>query len=123
MFEKYGKPMGNWLELQAEEAVATTAGGIVIPQTAQKLPTLYKVLRAGGGLKNGLNGELIDTTVKEGFTVLINPHAITKIRVWRKGHEETLLLLNEGEVLKYYTAEEMKEIEELEAKEELDVKA
>ncbi|ADV63404.1 Chaperonin Cpn10 [Isosphaera pallida ATCC 43644] len=68
------QPLGDRVVVEREEAQATTAGGIVLPDTAKDKPQHGKVLAVGTGrlTKDGKRREL---QVKVGDRVLFSSYA------------------------------------------------
>ena len=74
------RPMNdNVLVLRVEEE-QTTAGGIIIPDTAKKKPQEGKVIAVGSG-KSGKDGNRIPLDVKAGDRILFSKYAGTEIRI------------------------------------------
>jgi chaperonin GroES len=77
--------------LDAEEV---SAGGIVLPDTAQEKPQEARVISLGTGGKDD-NGNEITFTVAEGNKVHISKYGGTDVKV----NGEDLLIINEGDIL------------------------
>ena len=88
------KPLGDRLIVQAVEEEATTASGIVLPDTAKEKPQKGKVLAVGEG-KLGDDGKRIPLDVKKGDEVIYSKYGGTEI----PGEDEDLLVLRESDVL------------------------
>ncbi|MEX2253153.1 MAG: co-chaperone GroES [Thermoleophilaceae bacterium] len=88
------KPLGDRLIVQASDEEATTASGIVLPDTAQEKPQRGKVLAAGDG-KVADDGKRIPLDVSEGDEVLYSKYGGTEVTV----DGEDLLVLRESDVL------------------------
>lgn len=87
-------PLGDRIVLKREEAESTTAGGIVLPDSAQNKPQKGEVIAVGDGhVKN--DGSKIPLTLQEGDRVIFNSYGGEEIKV---GDEE-YLLLRESDVL------------------------
>jgi chaperonin GroES len=69
----------NVLVLRVEEE-QTTAGGIIIPDTAKKKPQEGKVIAVGSG-KSGKDGNRVPLDVKAGDRILFSRYAGTEIRI------------------------------------------
>lgn len=81
------KPLGDRVVIQNEEAETTTAGGIVLPGTAQEKPVVAKVLAVGpGGM---VDGKEIKMEVKVGDRVIYSKYAGTEIKM---GSEEYMVV-------------------------------
>ena len=74
------KPLGDRVVVEREEAKATTAGGIVLPDTAKDKPQKGKVLAVGDGriTKDGKKREL---QVKVGDSVLFTSYAGEEFKI------------------------------------------
>ena len=72
----------------------TTAGGIVLPETAKEKPQQGKVLAAGPGERDD-KGERIPLDVKVGDTVLFAKYSGTEVKMDGK----KLLILRESDLL------------------------
>jgi chaperonin GroES len=88
------KPLGDRLIVKAVEEEATTASGIVLPDTAKEKPQKGKVLAVGDG-KLDDNGQRQPLDVVEGDEVLYSKYGGTEITV----EGEDLLVLRESDVL------------------------
>ncbi|MCA9267054.1 MAG: co-chaperone GroES [Planctomycetales bacterium] len=88
------EPLGDKLVVKRLEAESTTAGGIVLPDSAQEKPAQGRVLSVGDGrmLKDGRRVKL---QVREGDRVLFSSYAGAEIRV----EDEDLLVMSEQDVL------------------------
>jgi chaperonin GroES len=88
------KPLADKIVVQQMEAEETTAGGIVLPDTAREKPKEGKVAALGDGklLDDGTRGSF---QVKKGDHVLFSSYAGTEVTV--KG--ETYLIMSEQDVL------------------------
>lgn len=90
-------PLGDKVVLRREEASETTAGGIVLPDTAKDKPQKGEVVAVGDGHVRD-DGTKVPLTVKEGDRVIFSSYAGDEIKV---GDEE-LLLLREADILATY---------------------
>ncbi len=88
------QPLGDRIVIEREEAEETTAGGIVLPDTAKDKPARGVVVAVGDGrlLDNGKRAEL---QLKVGDRVLFSSYAGEEFKV---GDRE-LLLMREDDVL------------------------
>ena len=89
------KPLGDRLIVQAIEQEETTAGGILLPDTAKEKPQKGKVLAVGDGKVNEDTGKRTPLDVAEGDEVLYSKYGGTEIKV----DGEELLVLRESDVL------------------------
>ena len=83
--------------LRRQEAESTTAGGIVLPDSAQDKPQRGEVVAVGDGHTKD-DGSKVPLTVKEGDRVIFSSYAGDEIKV---GDDE-FLLLREGDILATY---------------------
>ena len=89
------KPLGDRLIVRAIEEEATTASGIVLPDTAKEKPQKGKVVAVGDGKVNEDTGKRTPLDVAEGDEVLYSKYGGTEINV----DGEELLVLRESDVL------------------------
>ncbi|HET7047200.1 MAG TPA: co-chaperone GroES [Solirubrobacteraceae bacterium] len=89
------KPLGDRLIVQAVEEEDTTAGGILLPDTAKEKPQKGKVLAVGDGKISEDTGKRIPLEVSAGDEVLYSKYGGTEIKV----DGEDLLVLRESDVL------------------------
>lgn len=88
------RPLGDKVLIKRVEAEETTAGGIVLPDTAREKPKRGKVLSIGDGRLLD-SGDRQALQVKEGDEVLFTSYAGTEIKV--AGDE--LLIMDESDIL------------------------
>jgi chaperonin GroES len=81
--------------VKAVEEEATTASGIVLPDTAKEKPQKGKVLAVGDGRVSQDTGKRIPLDVSEGDEVLYSKYGRAEITV----DGEDLLVLRESDVL------------------------
>ena len=88
------EPLGDKVVLKRLEAEEVTAGGIVLPDSAQERPQQARVLSVGDGrlLEDGSRSP---HQVQEGDRVLFASYAGTDVEV----DGEELLILSEDEIL------------------------
>jgi chaperonin GroES len=82
------KPLDDRVVVEVLKEEETTAGGIVLPETAQKKPQEGKVLAVGPG-KLLESGQRVPLDVKVGDTVVFAKYGGTEVRVGDK--EYTIL--------------------------------
>ena len=82
------KPLGDRVLVEAAAAEETTAGGIIIPDTAKEKPQRGKVIAVGTGKVDE------PMTVKEGDAVLYGKYSGTEISV--EGHD--YLIMKESDI-------------------------
>ncbi len=88
------RPLDDRIVVEPQEAVAKTAGGILLPDTAQEKPQQGKVVAAGPG-KLGENGQRLAMSVKVGDTVLYGKYSGSDVEVAGK----EIKILRESELL------------------------
>ena len=85
------KPLGDRLLIRPEEREATTASGLVLPDTAKEKPQEGRVVAVGNG-KILDSGEVRPLDVKVGDKVLFGKYSGTEVKV---GGEDLLVLREE----------------------------
>ena len=88
-------PLEDRIVVRPNVAEATTASGLVIPDTAKEKPQQGEVLAVGPGRRAESSGELIPTGVSVGDTVVYSKYGGTEIAV----EGEDLLILSSRDVL------------------------
>ena len=88
------KPLDDRVVVKPEEAEETTAGGIVLPDSAQEKPMMGKVVAVGNG-KLLDSGSRVKVAVKKGEIVLYGKYAGSDVEV--DGTEYKIL--RESEIL------------------------
>jgi chaperonin GroES len=88
------QPLGDRVVVERDESEETTAGGIVLPDSAQDKPARGKVVSVGEGrlLDDGTRSQL---QVKKGDRVIFSSYAGETFKV---GDDE-LLLMREDDIL------------------------
>ncbi len=88
------QPMGERIVVQREESVETTAGGIVLPDSAQEKPARGTVVAIGTGklLDDGTRGQ---SQLSQGDHVLFSSYAGEGVEI----DGEEYLLMREDDVL------------------------
>lgn len=89
------KPLGDRLIVKAVEEDATTASGLVLPDTAKEKPQRGKVIAVGDGSWDEDGEKRIPLDVSEGDEVLYSKYGGTEVTV----DGEDLLVLRESDVL------------------------
>ncbi len=82
------KPLADRVVVEAAPAEATTAGGIIIPDTAKEKPQRGTVVAVGNGKKDE------PMTVKVGDTVLYGKYAGTEVSIDGKDY----LMMRESDI-------------------------
>ena len=88
------RPLHDRVLVRRVENEVKTAGGIIIPDTAQEKPSEGEVVAAGNGLK-GNDGSVTALDVKAGDKVLFGKWSGTEIKV----DGEELLIMKESDIL------------------------
>jgi chaperonin GroES len=88
------EPLGDKVVIRRVDAEEKTAGGIVLPDTAQEKPQEGRVLSVGDG-RMLPDGGRASHQVKEGDRVLFSSYAGTEVVV----DEEELLIMSEDDIL------------------------
>ncbi len=73
------QPLDDRIVVKPAEAEATTASGLVIPDTAKDKPQQGEVLAAGPGRRSDTTGEIIPMDVVVGDTVVYSKYGGTEI--------------------------------------------
>ena len=73
------QPLDDRIVVRANESEATTASGLVIPDTAKEKPQQGEVLAVGPGRRSEQTGEIIPLDVKVGDTVVYSKYGGTEI--------------------------------------------
>ena len=89
------KPLGDRVVVEREEAKDTTAGGIVLPDTAKDKPQKGKVLAVGDG-RVAKDGKRRPLQVKVGDSVLFTSYAGDEFKL---DGEKKVLLMREDDIL------------------------
>ena len=89
------QPLGDRLIVEILEEEATTASGIVLPDTAQEKPQRGRVLATGPGERSEHSGELIPLDVAEGDEIIFSKYGGTEVKLG----SDDVLILRESDVL------------------------
>src|SRR5437588_12661669 len=95
------QPLDDRIVVRANESEATTASGLVIPDTAKEKPQQGEVLAVGPGRRAEQTGELIPLEIAVGDTVVYSKYGGTEITI--EGDE--YLILNGRDVLAKVSSE------------------
>lgn len=87
-------PLGDRVVLKRADAESQTAGGIVLPDSAQDKPQRGEVVAIGDGHVKD-DGTKVPLTVKDGDRVIFNSYAGDEIKVG----DDDFLLLRESDIL------------------------
>ena len=82
------KPLADRVVIEPAEAEEVSAGGIILPDTAQEKPQQGKVVAVGPG-KVSDAGTLIESAVKKGDTVLYGKYSGTEVTI--DGTEDSIM--------------------------------
>ncbi|RRQ21624.1 co-chaperone GroES [Thiohalobacter thiocyanaticus] len=88
------RPLHDRVIIKRMEEERTTAGGIVIPDTAAEKPIRGEVMAVGNG-KIMENGELRPLDIKVGDKVLFGKYSGTEVKV----EDQDLLVMREEDVM------------------------
>ena len=88
------KPLGDRLIVQAVEEEATTASGIVLPDTAKEKPMEGEVIAVGPGARDEA-GKLVPLDVKDGDRILFGKWSGTEVKL----DGEELLIMKESDIM------------------------
>ena len=88
------RPLHDRVVVKRIEADSKTAGGIIIPDTAQEKPQQGEVIAVGPGGRDD-HGKLIPIDVKAGDTILFGKYSGQEIKL----DGEDYLMMREDEVL------------------------
>ena len=88
------KPLHDRVLIEVLDSSEKTAGGIIIPDTAQEKPQEGKVVAVGKGAKTE-DGKIIPMDVKVGDKVLFGKYSGTEVKV----DGEDLLVMKEDDVM------------------------
>jgi chaperonin GroES len=88
------QPLEDRIVVKPQDAEATTASGLVIPDTAKEKPQQGEVLAVGAGRRSE-SGDLIPMDVSQGDTVVYSKYGGTEITI----EGDDLLILSARDVL------------------------
>ena len=88
------RPLHDRVVVRRIDADQKTAGGIIIPDTAQEKPQEGEVVSVGPGVRND-RGELIATELKPGDRVLFGKWSGTEVKI----NGEELLIMKESDIM------------------------
>ena len=88
------RPLHDRVLVQASEAEAKTAGGVILPDTAQEKPQEGKIISTGAGSRDS-DGKLIEMDVKKGDRVLYGKWSGTEVKVDGKDY----LIMKESDIM------------------------
>jgi len=88
------KPLHDRVVIEPLDREEKTAGGIIVPDTAQEKPMRGKVLATGPGARDE-DGALLPMELKKGDQVLYGKYSGTEVKI---GDTE-VLIMREGDVM------------------------
>ncbi len=88
------RPLHDRVVVRRIDVDHKTAGGIIIPDTAQEKPQEGEVVAVGPGARNE-RGELVPTELKAGDRILFGKWSGTEVKI----DGEDLLIMKESDVL------------------------
>ena len=88
------RPLQDRILVKRIEEEETTAGGIIIPDTAKEKPMEGKVVAVGRG-KLSEDGKLMPLDLKKGDRILFSKYAGTEVKIEGEEH----LIMREDDVL------------------------
>ena len=88
------RPLHDRVVVRRVEGEETTAGGIIIPDTAQEKPMQGEITAAGPGARND-RGEVEPLDVKAGDRVLFGKWSGTEVKI----DGEELLIMKESDIM------------------------
>ena len=99
-------PLHDWVLIRTGEPSEKSAGGIIIPDTAQEKTEEGEVLAVGAGrfVEDKDSNEkvkkktFVKTTLKPSEHIMYNKHAVREV----EGDDEGLVLVREEDVLGYF---------------------
>ncbi len=87
-------PVGNHVVIKRMEGEKKTAGGIVLPDSAQEKPSQGRVLSVGDG-RRLKNGNRVGSQVREGDRVVFSSYSGMEVEV----DGDKLLIMTEDDIL------------------------
>ncbi len=88
------KPLHDRVVVRRVNAEEKTAGGIILPDSAQEKPSEGEVVAVGSGARNEA-GSIVELDVKKGDLVLFGKWSGTEIQV----NGEDLLIMKESDIM------------------------
>ena len=97
------KPLHDRVLVRRVESDQKTAGGIIIPDTAQEKPMEGEVLEIGSGARDEI-GKLIPLDVKKGDKILFGKWSGTEVKM----NGEDYLIMKESDIMGIITSAKKK---------------
>ena len=88
------RPLHDRVLVKPREADTKTAGGIIIPDTAQEKPQEGKVVAVGAG-KRGDDGSIMPMDVKKGDRILYGKWSGTEVKIDGKD----MMIMSESDIM------------------------
>lgn len=88
------RPLHDRVVVEPLEQEEKTAGGIIVPDTAQEKPVQGKVVAVGPGAR-GEDGALQPPDVKKGDTILYGKYSGTEVKI----DDKELLIMRESDIM------------------------
>ena len=88
------KPLHDRVVVERLDSDEKTAGGIIIPDSAQEQPMQGKILAVGSGARDD-SGKIQPLDVKEGDTILFGKWSGTEVKIDGKD----LLIMKESDIM------------------------
>tara|TARA_R110001606_G_scaffold292492_4_gene440362 strand:- start:204 stop:527 length:324 start_codon:yes stop_codon:yes gene_type:complete len=88
------RPLHDRVVVKRLDSDARSAGGIIIPDTAQEKPSEGKVVAVGAGLR-GEDGKVIPVAVKPGDRILFGKWSGSEVKL----DGEDLLIMKESDIM------------------------
>ena len=88
------RPLHDRVVVRRVESEARTAGGIIIPDTAQEKPQEGEIIAVGPGARDE-SGKLVPLDVKTGDRILFGKWSGTEVKI----DGEELLIMKESDVM------------------------
>ena len=93
------KPLHDRVLVRRVQSDEKTAGGIIIPDTAQEKPMEGEVLEVGSGARDE-NGRLVPLDVKKGDKILFGKWSGTEVKM----NDEEYLIMKESDIMGIITS-------------------
>ena len=97
------KPLEDRVLIERSAAQNKTAGGIIIPDTAQEKPMEGEVLEVGSGARDEV-GKLVPLDVKKGDKILFGKWSGTEVKM----NGEDYLIMKESDIMGIITSSKKK---------------
>jgi chaperonin GroES len=88
------RPLHDRVVVEPLEQEEKTAGGIIVPDTAQEKPMQGKVVAVGPGAR-GEDGALLPPDVKKGNIILYGKYSGTEVKI----DDKELLIMRESDIM------------------------